>query len=256
VISGRVDLHERFSGPGLDLDTWVPYYLPHWSSRADAAATWEITKEGLVLSIPHDQPLWCPDTHEEPLRVSAIQSACWSGPVGSPLGPQPFREGLQVREAQPTLWGYTPHYACIDVTMKASIGPSSMFAFWLAGLETRPEDSGEICVAEIFGSSVVHGNAGVGVGVHRFRDPGLDESFTTVPVAIDITRFHTYGVEWLPDGITFTVDGSEIHSIGQSPHYPMQLMIGVFDFPSRRDGDLHPSVPELVVSQVRGWPRG
>jgi len=76
-----------------------------------------------------------------------------------------------------------------------------------------------------------------------------------VPVAMDITRFHTYGVEWLPDGVSFTLDGDEIHTVDQSPQYPMELMVGVFDFPSRGAGDLRPGVPEAVVSHVRGRPR-
>ncbi len=62
-------LDERFPGDALDLDVWFPYYLPHWSSRAQSAATWEVRDGELRLSIPPQQPLWCPDLHEEPLRV-------------------------------------------------------------------------------------------------------------------------------------------------------------------------------------------
>jgi hypothetical protein len=74
-----------------------------------------VDAEGLHLSIPADQPLWCPDLHDGPLRVSAIQSGNWSGPVGSSRGQQPFTEGLVVAEAQPTQWGFTPHYGHIEV---------------------------------------------------------------------------------------------------------------------------------------------
>ena len=37
----------------------------------------------------------------------------------------------------------------------------------------------------------------------------------------------------------------------QAPDYPMQLILGVFDFPERRSAD-DPAVPELVVHRVRG----
>jgi hypothetical protein len=95
-------IEERFAGGPLDETVWVPAYLPAWSSTRQAAATYEVVAEGLRLTIPPDQPLWCPDLHEEPLRVSAIQSGNWSGPAGSTRGQQPFRDGLAVREPQAT----------------------------------------------------------------------------------------------------------------------------------------------------------
>lgn len=46
------------------------------------------------------------------------------------------------------------------------------------GIEDRPERSGEICVAEIFGDAVRPGTPDVGMGLHRFRDPSLTEEFS------------------------------------------------------------------------------
>lgn len=40
--------------------------------------------------------------------------------------------------------------------------------------------------------------------------------------------------------------------MSQAPDYPMQLMIGVFDFPAKGTADDRVAVPELVVSHVRG----
>jgi hypothetical protein len=41
-----------------------------------------------------------------------------------------------------------------------------MVAFWMVGLEDRPERSAEICVAEVFGNAVEPGmSAAVGMGV-------------------------------------------------------------------------------------------
>jgi hypothetical protein len=81
-----------------------PYHLPHWSFRAASAATWSVRDGELTLTIPVDQPLWCPDLHEEPLRVSCIQSGSFAGPLGSAIGQMPFREGLVVREEQRRCW--------------------------------------------------------------------------------------------------------------------------------------------------------
>jgi hypothetical protein len=252
IPPSRRRLVDRFAGPTLDLAVWVPAYLPHWSSFEQAAATWQLGDGGLLLSIPPEHPRWCPDRHAEPLRVSAIQSGSRSGPAGSTDGPQPFREGLTVREAQPTLWGFTPHHGRVSVRMRAQVDDASMFAFWLAGIEDQAARSGEICVAEVFGSGIRAGRAEVGVGIHRFRDPALRESFRTCQLVLDPTVDHDYAVAWSPTGTDICVDGQRIHEDAQSPDYPMQLMIGLFDFPARRSAGAAPFMPRLWVSRVVG----
>ena len=127
-----------------------------------------------------------------------------------------------------------------------------MMAFWLSGIEDKPQHSGEICVMEIFGDAVRPGSSDVGIGLHKFRDPGLVEQWSTVPLEIEVTEFHTYAVDWQPGSLVFTVDGVQVRRIGQSPNYPVQLMLAVFDFPGKaRDGAEVPT-PELIVSHVRG----
>jgi hypothetical protein len=151
------------------------------------------------------------------------------------------------------MWGYTPLYGRIEVRMRGVITPRSMFAFWMSGIEDLPERSGEICVAELFGDAIGHGFAEVGMGLRQFRDPKLVGDFAPERLAIDVAEFHTYGVEWRPSSLEFTVDGAVVRRLGQSPDYPMQLMIGVFDFPAKaNDGDTDAPVPELVVAHVRG----
>ena len=67
---GPETIDERFAGPDLDPAVWVPAYLPAWSSRTAAAATYALTPAGLRLSLPPDHGLWCSDRHRPPLRVS------------------------------------------------------------------------------------------------------------------------------------------------------------------------------------------
>ena len=246
-------LDEHFTGDTLDGSVWLPYYLPHWSSRAASAATYRVRDGELCLSIPPDQPLWCPGVHETPLRVSCVQSAEFSGPVGSPLGGQPFTEGLLVAEEQEDFRGYTPLYGHVEMRARAVITPRSMVAFWMSGIEDTPQHSGEICVMEVFGDAVGVGTAKVGMGLHKFRDPVLIEDFAAVPLPIDVSEFHTYGVDWLPGSLTFTVDGTPVKWVTQSPNYPVQLMIGVFDFPEKAGPSATDvPVPELIVAHVLG----
>ncbi|WP_199522505.1 glycoside hydrolase family 16 protein [Geodermatophilus marinus] len=251
----REVLDERFPGRALDRDVWFPYYLPHWSSRAASAATYEVRDGELRLWIPPEQPLWCPDLHEEPMRVSCLQTGNWSGPVGSTRGPQPFADGLVVLEEQPAFWGHTPRYGRIEATVRATVPARSMAAFWLSGTEEVREHSAEICVAEVFGDTVRDGTADVGVGLHKFGNPDVSEDFTTVRLPLDLGRDHTYAVDWAPGSLVFTVDGQVVRRLDQAPDHPVQLMLGVFDFPARAAADeTEVPVPELVVSSVRSRP--
>jgi hypothetical protein len=87
-----VRFRDDFDGHDLDRSVWTPHYLPQWSARALSAATYEVAGSELRLSIPPEQGLWCPEEHDEPLRVSGIQSGVCSGAVGSTAGQQPFRD--------------------------------------------------------------------------------------------------------------------------------------------------------------------
>src|SRR3954452_24177412 len=188
---------EHFDQPVLDPAVWTTSYLPAWSSRAAAAATYTVEDAGLHLTIPAAHPLWCPDLHTTPLRVSAVQSGNCSGPVGSTRGQQPFRDGLVVREAQRPRWGFTPRYGRVEIECRATLTERSMFSTWMVGLEVEPDDCGEICLVEVFGDTLAGGPvARVGQGIKRTRDPRLRQDFVAEPRPIDITQPHVYAVDW------------------------------------------------------------
>jgi glycosyl hydrolase family 16 len=259
---GSAKIDERFDSGRLDEDVWTAAYLPAWSSRREAAARYALDGGGLRLTIPPDQPLWCPDLHDGPLRVSAVQSGNWSGPVGSTQGQQPFREGLVVREAQPARWGFTPHFGLVEVQCRATLTERSMFSVWMIGLEDEPDRCGEICLVEVFGDTLTTGPRGepvaaLGCGIHAFRDPRLAEEFSADPYPIDIGVDHRYAVDWRPGRVEFRVDDAPVKVLRQAPDYPMQLIIGVFDFPDRAPaGQVDVPVPELVVRRVLGRAQG
>jgi hypothetical protein len=190
------------------------------------------------------------------MRVSGIQSGNFSGPVGSTIGQQPYRDGLTVREQQEAFWGWTPQQNYVEVRARGVVTQRSMVAFWLVGLEDQPQRSAEICIAEMFGDAVVPGeSAAVGMGLHAFRDPSITEDFQALPVPMDVAGFHTYAVDWTADGADFLVDGVQIRSCPRPPVYPMQLMIAVFDFPPQSNGTGDEQVPALIVDYVRGYAR-
>jgi Glycosyl hydrolases family 16 len=239
---------DHFTGSRLDTEVWVPHYLPHWSSRAQSAATYAVMDSELRLTIPPEQGLWCAEDHDPPLRVSGIQSGVFSGEVGSTIGQQPFREGLLVRDQQPAHWGWTPQYGVLEVRARMDLSPRSMASIWMIGLEDEPERCGEICVFEVFGDTPT----AVGMGIHPFRDPALTDEFDAHRLGIDVAEHHVYAVDWRPDRVDFFVDGEHVKTVHQAPAYPMQMMVAVFDFPAHDEAAAHPEhVPELAVDYVR-----
>jgi hypothetical protein len=244
---------DDFDASGLDNGVWVPHYLPQWSSRAQSAATYAVTDSELRLTIPPEQGPWCAEDHDPRLRVSGIQSGVFSGEIGSTIGQQPFREGLVVREHQPTQCGWTPQYGVLEVRARMDLSPRSMASVWMVGLEDHPERCGEICVFEVFGDALGVGSAAVGMGVHPFRDPSLTDEFSAPGMAIDVAEHHVYAADWRPGRVDFLVDGEHVRTVHQAPAYPMQMMVAVFDFPDRDAGSEHADhVPQLAVDYVRG----
>jgi hypothetical protein len=243
----RGEFRDDFDGSELDTDVWVPHYLPMWSSRAESAATYELAGSELRLTIPSEHGLWCPAEHD-PLRVSGLQSGVFSGPVGSTIGQQPFRDGLVVREFQPVRWGWTPHYGLLEVRARMELSPRSMASVWMVGLEDEPERCGEICIFEVFGDAP----RDVGMGVHPFRDPALTDEFAAERVAIDVAEPHVYAADWRPGRVDFLIDGQPVKTVHQAPDYPMQMMVAVFDFPAKAASAPPDHVPELAVDHIGG----
>ena len=246
---------ERFTGASLDPGRWVPHYLPQWSSPERSAARYSLGPEGLTLRIDHDQEAWSPEFNGE-LRVSNLQSGARSGEVGSGSGQHPFRDGLLVRTAQLDQRLWLPHYGLIEVHLQPSTHPRALTALWLIGFEHVPEQSGELCVVEIFGRDIrPDGSALVGLGVHPFRDSALRDDFVQVESASDVRLGRTYSVEWMPGIARFYIDDELVAEADQSPDYPLQLMLNLYELPD--DGGRHEADYPLTatVQFVREWHR-
>ncbi|HEV7809276.1 MAG TPA: glycoside hydrolase family 16 protein, partial [Candidatus Limnocylindrales bacterium] len=122
------------------------------------------------------------------------------------------------------------------------------------GFEDQPERSGEICIAEIFGRNIGDAVARVGMGIHPFGDPGLVDAFEEVPLALDPTTFHVYAAEWTPDEVAFYVDEALVKVVDQAPAYPMQIMLGLYQFGERAG---LASIPEAASRAFEiDWFRG
>ncbi|WP_395244874.1 GNAT family N-acetyltransferase [Agromyces sp. MMS24-K17] len=257
------ELDERFDGGGLDPDRWWPYYTPHWASRETTAARYDLGSAdgangaggagGLTLRIDADTPPWSPE-YDGDVRVSHLQTGQWSGPVGSALGQHRYRDGLVVREAQPERRLWLPRHGVIEARFAAVRHPNALVALWPIGFEDSPDDCGEICIAEIFGSDLDDTGGLVGVGVKHQNDPRLTTDFEQVRVEGDLTEMHDYAVEWSPDRLRFFIDGRWVKTVVQSIDYPVQLMLDLYELPDAsrpRDTSAHPL--RFHVERVRSF---
>jgi Glycosyl hydrolases family 16 len=251
-MSFELEFEDAFAGDRLDLGRWLPYYLPHWSSREQSAARYRVADGVLRLLIEDDQEPWCPELDGD-IRVSSLQTGEFAGPVGSAIGQHRFNPEALVQEAQPNARLFTPQYGRFELRARASADPDTMVALWMIGYEDEPERSAEICVCEIFGRDVGPNEAVVGVGVHPFADPQITDDFLRETIPIDAREFHVYAAEWGPERVEFFVDGELAKRVDQSPAYPMQLMLSIYEFPP---ADSHGAYPkEFVVDYVRGYSR-
>jgi len=244
----ELEVQDSFGDDRLNERLWLPCYLPHWSSRQASRPRYALHDGMLHLRIDQDQQPWCPE-FDGWLRVSSLQTALVTGQ-------HRWRDGLVVREAQPDVALYTPRYGLFELRARALDHPANMVSLWMIGTGDVPEHSAEICVFEIFGRDAHRAHARVGMGVHPFGDPAIEDEFSLEDVAIDVTEFHSYAVEWTADQVAFYIDESPIKLVCQSPAYPMQLMLGLYEFadgPKLPQSEEYPK--EFVVDLFRGYRR-
>jgi hypothetical protein len=245
-------IHDRFDGAALDLALWVDHYLPQWTTPDRSAARYDLTDHGLRLRIDADQPAWRPEDGR--MRVSSIQTGTFSGPLGSTVGTHRHRpDGLVVRTPQPTRRLWTPSGGSVQVTATASPDPTCMLGIWLVGFEAdSPEQSGEICLAELFGDRIGPHRSTIRLGVKAHNDPRLSWERNDLELDLDATGRHTYGAEWGPNGIRFLVDGTEVARSDQVVDYPQQLMIDLFEFPESDERPAAEYPKSAYIHLVRG----
>jgi hypothetical protein len=243
---------DDFTGDGLDPARWVDHYLPHWTTAERSAARYALDGDGLRLLIEADQPAW--RTEDGRMRVSNVQTGSFSGPRGSSIGQHRHRPDLPVRSPQPTRRLWTPSSGLVEATMRASPDPTCMLAIWLVGLEeAAPQESGEICIAELFGDAISQKRSQVRLGVKAHHDPRLRTEMIDLVLDLDATDEHAYAAEWDAQSVRFYVDDLLVHTVAQSVSYPLQLMVDLFEFPTDDERDVADYPKSAQVRAVRGY---
>jgi beta-glucanase (GH16 family) len=142
----------------------------------------------------------------------------------------------------------------VEARLRATADPTCLLAVWLVGYEeTAPEQSGEICVAELFGHALGAGGSAVRMGIKAHHDPRLRQDMADVALDIDATDWHTYAAAWTARETRFYVDDRLVRTVPQGLGYPLQLMVDLFEFPAGpvRDPAAYPKLGQ--VASVRGY---
>jgi Glycosyl hydrolases family 16 len=131
-----------------------------------------------------------------------------------------------------------------------------MLGIWLVGFEESPQESGEICVAELFGSARRPHASEVRLGIKAHHDPRLHTDVVDLTLDLDTAEEHTYAARWDAHRTLFYVDDRLVRTIEQGTDYPLQLMVDLFEFPTdddtdARDPEAYPK--SALVRSVRGY---
>jgi len=197
-------------------------------------------------------------------ELEIYTSASFKGTAGAPLGLNPhlFNNGVLTLRAEPVnayqssqMWGYSyssgmiqsdhvQTYGYFEMRAELPKGQGLWPAFWLIGPQNR-----EIDILEGLGSDtkVVH-NA-----VHSPVVPALgNASFN--PYA---DGFHTYGVMWGPQTITYYVDGSPVWNTPtpSDMDQPMRMIVNLAvggNWPGPPDGST-PWPADMKIDYVRTY---
>ncbi|GMK39733.1 hypothetical protein PCCS19_27880 [Paenibacillus sp. CCS19] len=247
---------DDFDANELDRTKWLPFYLPQWSSRSNAAANYRFEDSQILLSITEDQKPWCPEFNGD-VKVSNLQTGTFSGPLGSDLGQHRFSRDCLVREEQLEERLFVPQYGYFEIRARGLGTPRNVCAFWMIGFEDTSERSAEICPFELKGWNVKEGSCTLGFGIHPFGDPSIEEEFIEREFEMDPTLYHVYAVDWTPEGIDFYIDNVRVHRSQQSPSYSMQLMLNIYEIPPQESGSDEPAEypSEFAIDYIRCYRR-
>jgi hypothetical protein len=221
----RLEFSDEFESDKLDQTKWFPHMLPHWSTLEDSAARYRLENGSLKLLIEQDQKVWMVNSD----RASNLQTAHYSGTKGSKIGQFGYYPDAVVTANLPIVKNYTPQFGHFETRIKAVPVVGYHIALWMIGFDAP--QAGEIRVFEIHGGNINLTQSRVDYDILAWNDPALHDECFEDQLNINAAEYHVYAIDWTPTHVDFFVNNMKIRRINQSPQYPMQFMLGVYERP-------------------------
>ncbi|MBR2730560.1 MAG: glycoside hydrolase family 16 protein [Clostridia bacterium] len=228
-----LDFSAEFNDGILDAAHWLPQYLPHCTaSEAGASARYEIRDGCLNLFIAKDSPDYFGGRpgSADPGNLLWIANGIQTWEKN-----HLHSAGSQQKDVTP-FEGYATQYGYFEMRMKLpDTGGGGYASWWLIGTQddalpdgTESRQNGEIDIFETFFKAPGR----IEPRVHAWDDPNLRE--WAGHAALDgapedyVNSFHTYAMDWRPEGITFYVDGKPVAETAESPQYRMCMILSMY----------------------------
>lgn len=226
-----LDFSTEFNDGKLDTESWLPQYLPHCTTNtAGSSARYKVEDGCLNLYITKDSPDYFGG---QPGSVDPDNLLWIANGIQTWEKNNLHPGGAQQMEVEP-FEGYATQYGYFEIRMKMPDTKGGGYAaWWLIGTQddATPDgtkQNGEIDVLETFfdNPGVFHPK------VHAWDDPNLNEWSSEVNLKgfsrNYVNEFHTYAMDWRPEGITFYVDGKEVAQTEESPQYRMCMILSMY----------------------------
>ena len=214
----KLDFHDEFDGPELNDKVWLPYYLPHLTTRERAAADYEFRDDAIVIKIEKDHPVYrdtWPNKKKGHMLVSSIQTFEKDG----------LHAKLKDGHHEPVFDGYTTKYGYFEIRAKIPGGSGGHMAWWMVWCQDKPNQNAEIDIVE----NPFHITANMYVNIHAWNDPSIRKEEIRTPLGFDIAdTWHVYGFQWDRTGMKFYVDNILMGKSSNSPAYRMATILGFY----------------------------
>lgn len=195
---------DEFNGSGLS-EKWTPQY---WWWDGDTGDNGELQRYDKSALTVKDGVLYITATKE-------------SGKAKFDKKTYQYKSGLLTTGGSENGHkpGYSFTYGYVEARIKVPAGKGLWSAFWMLP-QSYDDGRGEIDIMEVLGDATTT------LETHYHVDgPGdADKATKVVDLAAD---FHTYGVDWQRDSITWYLDGKAVFTAPNKTNEPMYLLLNL-----------------------------
>ncbi len=217
---------DDFTGPRLDGGRWDTCYLwsrgPGCTNNGNNELEWYLPEQASV--------------QDGTLELTALRVPTQGTDGQGRPKTYSFRSGMVANGRH---FRFT--YGYLEFRVRASDGAGLWPAVWLLPSDLLPTP--EIDVMEAWGNWPGVAN----FFYHAASGPGAQKG-----AQVDIREWHTYGLDWTPDSLTWYVDGQPLFATNNPPHQPMYLLATLAVDGGKVDSTT-PSTGTLELAHVRVW---